>query len=368
MSIVFNKDTTILFLFKEGRKERLNDDKSCPSEFFYCYKELLKDGYSVNYLEQKDLNLRINNVILIKILNFISKLFFNLPIQNIFAFIWNKSYLKLKDANYIIPTTNSLGVVLSAASTLGLIKANILFINMGLFVKKPNFFRILIYKFILKNIKLITISRFEYKFLSKYLRSIDIDYMPFGVDHNFWYPQKKLLTKPYILAIGNDLSRDWEFLESSWDESYPLLKIVTSLPIKTSKKNVNIIRGNWHFQTLTDLEIRNLYRDSEFVIITLKETLQPSGQSVALQAMACSKAVLITDIKGIWDKDLLKHKENIFLLKQGDKEELQNAILLFLKDNQLRQKIEVNGRKLVERYFNVETMKDNLIKILGVNN
>ena len=78
--------------------------------------------------------------------------------------------------------------------------------------------------------------------------------------------------------------------------------------------------------------------------------------------------ISLTFCKGIWDKNLLKHKENIFLLKQGDKEDLKNAILLFLKDNQLRQKIEVNARKLVERYFNVEIMKDNLIKILEVSN
>ena len=119
-------------------------------------------------------------------------------------------------------------------------------------------------------------------------------------------PQKKLKSEKYVLAIGNDLARDWSILVSAWDKDFPMLKIVTSLPIKNKKSNITVMRGDWHTQALTDLQIRDLYCNSEFVILPLKETFQPSGQSVCLQAMACSKAVLISNIKGIWDKKTFK--------------------------------------------------------------
>ena len=39
-------------------------------------------------------------------------------------------------------------------------------------------------------------------------------------------------------------------------------------------------------------------------IIPLKNSIQPSGQSVALQSMACGTPVVITETFGFWDKKL----------------------------------------------------------------
>ena len=151
---------------------------------------------------------------------------------------------------------------------------------------------------------------------------------------------------------------------NAWDENFPNLKIVTSLPVFTSKKNIKIIRGDWHSQELTDEEMKDLYRDSEFVILPLKQTLQPSGQSTCLQAMACSKAVLISNINGIWDKKLLKHKENIFFVKPNDETDLNRAIKSLFINKELRTKLEENGRKLITDHFNISNMKKDIKKIL----
>ncbi len=355
---------SIIFLFKKGRMERMNDLKNLPSEFFYGYKELNEENYDIQILEEKELKINIKNDYFQKLLNLLSRIFFNLPFSTIIPFIFNKGYLKLKNADFIIPTTNSLGITISLARNFGLINSKILFINMGLFLKKPNSLDRIVYKLILKDIILLTISKFEYKILKKLFNNLHIKYLPFGVDQNFWLPQKKIENKNYILAIGNDLSRDWKFLEKAWQKDFPLLKIVTSLPLETYKKNVEIIKGNWYSQALTDLEIRDLYNNSEFVIITLKDTFQPSGQSTALQAMSCAKAVMITDIKGIWDRKLLKHKDNIYFLKKGDPKDLIDSVRLFLRNNNFKRNIEINSRKLIEDYFNIENMKNTLKLII----
>ncbi len=351
-------------MFKKGRKQRLLNSENTPSEFFYGYKELKKEGYNVNLLEQLDLVSERNNIFFNKFFNLLSRIIFNLPLSIIVGFLFNKSYKKLEKIDSIVATTNSLGILISLAKNLGLIRSNILFFNMGLFSKKPNLLKLNLYKYLFKNVKLLTISKTEYIMLNSSFINLNIKYIPFGVDEDFWVPQEKKICEPYILAVGNDLARDWETLVRSWDDNLPILKIVTSLPVNTSKNNIEVIKGNWHSQALSDIEMRELYCDSEFVILPLKETFQPSGQSTCLQAMACSKAVLISKISGIWDRKLLQHRENIYFTKPGDISDLNKAVHLLCKNIELRMKIEKNGRKLVQDYFNIKNMKNILKEIL----
>ena len=178
----------------------------------------------------------------------------------------------------------------------------------------------------------------------------------------FGFHKKKNTSEKYALAIGNDNARDWSMLVRSWDDDFPMLKIVTSLPITNKKSNITVVRGNWHTQALTDLKMRELYCNSEFVILPLKETMQPSGQSTCLQAMACSKAVLISNIKGIWDRKLLKNNENIIFTKTGNVKEMRRLIKFLFKNLKFREKIGGNGRKLVIDHFNILNMKNKLLE------
>ena len=66
---------------------------------------------------------------------------------------------------------------------------------------------------------------------------------------------------------------------------------------------------------IDDLELRNIYQNAKLTIIPLKDSLQPSGQSVALQSIACGTPVIITHTSGFWDKKTLKIKKIYFLLK-----------------------------------------------------
>ncbi len=358
---------SIIYLFKTGRRERLQLIKDVPSEFFYGFTEFVKEGYDVNLFEEKDLNIYLKNLMLRRLFNLIGKLIFNLPLNAIFGLILNKGYKKLNGADYIIATTNTLGIAVSFAKNLGFIKSKILFINMGLFRAKPSQLKLYLYRYLFKKIKLLTISKTEYEFLKLLFNKYKIHYIPFGVDASFWLPKSKQECKPFVLAIGNDLARDWNTLVNSWEDNFPTLKIITSLPVNTKKNNIVVLKGSWHSQLLSDSEIRNLYRDSEFVILPLKETFQPSGQSTCLQAMGCSKAVIISNINGIWDRKLLKNKENILLVEPENIKDLNYAIKLLLKNKKLRKTLEENGRKLIQDHFNIFIMKNNLQSIFEEN-
>lgn len=357
MNLKKSKEISILFLYKKGRKKRLLNNHDFPSEFFYGYNELKKDGYNVKLLEELDFFNQNKNIFLIKLLNISSRVLFDLPIKMILGFLLNKSYKKLNKFNIIIATTNSLGITLSFLKAIGLVNSRIIYIYMGLFTQKPNLLRLYIFKYIFKKVELLTLSNVEYNFLRSLFINSRVSYLPFGVDANFWFPQEiSTKDKPYILAIGNDLSRDWDLLTKSWEENFPTLKIVSSLPISNLKKNIEIIKGNWHSVSLSDLEMRDLYRNSEFIVIPLKETLQPSGQSTCLQAMSCSKAVVLTKIKGIWDQKLMKHKENIFFIEIANEDDLKKSIKTLLKDNYLRDLLGKSGRDYIVNQFNTVNM------------
>lgn len=359
------KGKYITYIYKGGRKNRLLNKKTkFPSEFFYGYIELLEQGYKVEFFEEIELGFRLNNKFFNNCLISISKIFFDIPLNMIFGFVFSKGYKKLINSETIVATTNAVGICLAVTKNIGLLKNKIIFINMGLFPKKQNLIKTYLYKKILENVKMLSLSKYEAKFLSIQFQNKNIKYLPFGVDKSFW---KKNITKnnnPYILSIGGDLARDWNLLIHSWQKEFPCLKIVSPTEIKTAKNNIKTISSSWHDEKLSDLEIKDIILNAMFVIIPLKETIQPSGQSTCLQAMSCGKAVVISDIKGIWDKDLVKHKENVFFVKPSDENSLINAVHTLIKDSLLRNRLERNGRKLIEDKFNNYKMVDNLKKFL----
>ena len=123
----------------------------------------------------------------------------------------------LNEADILLVTTSSIGLTLGLLKKYRILKKPVLFFVMGLLPYKNNNFRNIFYKFLLKDVHLICISKGE-KYLEKNLRQKNLTYIPFGVDIEFWHPsQENTHDKKYVLAIGNDYARDWQTLIDSWD-------------------------------------------------------------------------------------------------------------------------------------------------------
>ena len=54
-------------------------------------------------------------------------------------------------------------------------------------------------------------------------------------------------------------------------------------------------------------------------------------------------------------------------MKPGDEEDLNKSLRLLINDLEIRNKIEKNGRLLIDKHFNVSNMKENLKKIFEEN-
>lgn len=346
----------ILFLFKNGRAARLASAGAHPTEFFYGYRELGALGWSVSMLDEEDLGIRNPLPLSGRLLAVLGRVLGGLPIAALPSLARSEHLQRLNQASAIVATTNSFGVAAAILKRTGYLKPEILFLPMGLARRSMSPWLAWWYRRILRGTRVLSISRGEQEVLTHALgANVPVDYLPFGVDERFWQPGEPG-DDGYILSVGNDQSRDYATLVAAWRSEYPPLRIVTSLPVSGAPANIEIIRGDWRTQILSDEEIRHLYRRARFVVLPIRETLQPSGQSACLQAMACGKAVVFSDIQGLWDRQLMVHGDTLLLARPGDPADLRQAIDSLLASPALVAKLGQNARKVVAEHLNVTMM------------
>ena len=313
----------ITYIFSSGRLSKIKSNNIEALDFFYGYFYFKKKGYQLEIIEFSKAN---------KFLYFFDKLinkFISLPFNT--SQLTNfKNFQKIRNTDHLVLVNEK--VFCSSFFLLIFLKlfnrkATVSVFIMGLYSKhiKYKFFKSLHF-LIIKTLYMLTDSLIflgegEYnKANSLHLNSKKLYLLPFAVDTNFWnsdyvYDAKK---RDGILFIGNDGNRNYELLKEIVINNKNLnFSIVSNNPTFSSLElsNLNFIKGSWSEEVLSDLQIKKFYESSRLVILPLKESLQPSGQSVCLQALNCGVPVAITDTEGFWDKDSFIDNVNIFLIK-----------------------------------------------------
>ena len=369
----------ITYVFGSGRKDKLLHKNYKAKEFFYGVDHFINKGNNVEIIEMSKEQVEVTGFK--KVLRIIDKILrkvSNLPFY--FTEILSvQNFKKLTKTEKLIITNDRLA--LSILPFLLIIKTykkiEIYVIVMGLFSKKKDRFLIkAIQNFLIKillNISknLIFLGKGEIKFaentFSKYSKKFK--FLPFSVDTAFWGKESVDLTlNKKILFIGNDGNRDYElFLKIA--ESYPEISftcITNNINNSQVPKNCNLISGNWNESLLSDDEIRNFYIQSRIVIIPLKETFQPSGQSVSLQSMSVGIPVLISQTKGFWDTDLFSNRENIVFIDENNLEGWKKAIDSIYYDNETLNNLSKNAKANILKNLNLNTFNTRLEKILNI--
>lgn len=111
----------------------------------------------------------------------------------------------------------------------------------------------------------------------------------FGVDTSFWTPADSLNSPnhSYILAVGNDVRRDFGTLLEAMPPDFPL-KVLTKSSLPVSSDRVEHIQ-HW----ISAESLRDLYRNAAVVVVpTESQKFEMSGLSTILQALACGARVI----------------------------------------------------------------------------
>jgi glycosyltransferase involved in cell wall biosynthesis len=103
---------------------------------------------------------------------------------------------------------------------------------------------------------------------------------------------------------------------------------------------------------------KTLYTNSLLVAVP---SLYEAFPMVVLEAMACSKAVVASDVGDI--HVLIKHGRNGYLSKPKDSKSLEKNIELLCNNEHLRKNMGSLSRNFVEEEFSTDRMVDNTIKV-----
>ena len=147
----------------------------------------------------------------------------------------------------------------------------------------------------------------------------------------------------------------------------PNLKIFTNLPVNCTISNIEIISSSWNKNLLSDHSIKKLYCSALFIIIPLKNTFQPSGQSSCLQAMSCQKTVILTKTDGLWDEKIMKHNQNVIFVPPLNSKIINSTVKDLVKNKKKLDKIGQNARKCVEKHFNTKIMANSILSVINDN-
>ena len=359
------KKNKITYIFGSGRKIKIKNNDSYAKEMFYGFFDL-KNNYDTEIVET---SFKQNNFIkkfLTKLINKITGI--GIHFENV---------LFSEDKQRVVTSTElffgNQQILFSFLFFLPSLKKKDIKINvfaMGMMNYKKNFISKMLLDFILKNIsRVIFISEPEYRTaLNLHTKHKEkIFYIPFGVDTNFWEKKEvKNLKKNSLLFIGNDLNRDYEFLIN-------LVKKLPEIDFKIISKrftenelsfqNVELISGDWYSDKLTDQNIREIYSNSTITLIPLKNSIQPSGQSVCLQSMACETPVIITKTMGFWNpKDFLDASDIILLEPNIDV--WVDEITKIMNDEKLRSKLSHNALEKVKSKYTSKHFNKGLIDLI----
>ena len=248
---------------------------------------------------------------------------------------------------------------------------------MGLFSKpKGNLITNIFQKLFLK-IFLISSSSFIFLGEGEYRHAINLFpnfknkfyLVPFGINTNFWLDrgQKIFQDRDYVLFVGNDGNRDFDALIKIVNSNKEIKFIVVSKQLTLDDfeyNNITLYSGDWFNQAISDSELKKLYKNAKFTIIPLKESLQPSGQSVCLQSMSVGTPVIITKTVGFWEPGRFESNENILFLQSNNIKDWNRLIKNLYTNNQELEKISKNSQKTIKDFYDEKFFIEKLKKIV----
>ena len=188
-------------------------------------------------------------------------------------------------------------------------------------------------------------------------RGAQVFAVPFGIDSEFFG------TRPYpdrarVVSVGNDRDRDPATLYAALARVLAV-RPDTEVIVQTTSdlappEGVRVIRHMPH------AELRELYATASVVVTSTRPNLHASGMTVALEALATGRPVVVTATPGM--DQYVSEGRTGHLVPPGEPGELAAALLGLLADPTRAAELGRNGRVEVERHFTTQIMVAALVQ------
>jgi glycosyltransferase involved in cell wall biosynthesis len=206
--------------------------------------------------------------------------------------------------------------------------------------------------------RFITYSRWQQRFIEDRwkLGRNRVLWTPFMVDHEFFAPKRvtpNSSARPQVCAVGLE-RRDYETLLQAVKDIDVHLVIAAASPWSKREEGVatRTIPSNVTVRKFTQYELRQLYADSSFMIMSLENVNFQAGVTAILECLAMGKAVICSRVPG--QTDVVVEGENGRYVPAGDQSTLATEIRRLLSRPDETVRLGANGRKLVERQMNLD--------------
>ncbi|MBN2301290.1 MAG: glycosyltransferase family 4 protein [Lentisphaerae bacterium] len=376
----------ILYLFTGGRRSRLEQwqqGAEMPLEFLYGVPYFEQQGYHVDLLELQDMRPNTRNPEFRRL----SRENTRNSEQYTFSSESHQFLDEIERLNaydVIIACGENLGAGVAYFKQRGRLKPPVFFFAMGMLARvvdlnnakpvRPEYRTLFhyaqallnqfqrhrqaqnLYRQIVVNTEgLICLGQGEYQHARRLFPSQQrkIHFLPFAIDTNFWRPDKnrEQASPLYIVFMGKDYQRDFDLVAAiaAALPQYHFKFITRSIRPEDVPPNAELLAGDWKEAVYSDAEIRAILQRCALVILPLKESAKPSGQSVALQAMACGKPVLITRTAGFWEPDVVLDRQHLRFVASDRLTEWCQAIEGLMNNPAECAALGRRARQLVER-------------------
>jgi glycosyltransferase involved in cell wall biosynthesis len=186
--------------------------------------------------------------------------------------------------------------------------------------------------------------------------------IPNGVDTELFKPSNTPRNKNQIFFLSVlDKFHKYKGLDYLLDAIVEVKKVIPDVKLVVGGKGELLdhykqtaqrlkIEDNVEFKGfLTDKEVIKQYATSELFVLPSISSLQEGFGIVVLEALSCKTPVISTTIVGVAD-DVVKTNSGI-IIPTKDTQALTDSIIKILQDDNLKEEMGENGRKLVQEKY-----------------
>jgi glycosyltransferase involved in cell wall biosynthesis len=186
-------------------------------------------------------------------------------------------------------------------------------------------------------------------------------YIPYGVDTDFFKPQKAPLKGNALLCVGDACRDELTLIKAIKNLPVKLVRVSDEPKISEVYKKMAIGSQVCVLTGISDTELKKLYIESQLVIVPiLLSANEPAGLTCLLEAMAMGKTVIVT--KGLNSEDYVVADKTGVIVEPENPVALRNAILQLLGNDSKSNRIGNCAHQYIKDNFNMDINAEKLAR------
>lgn len=180
----------------------------------------------------------------------------------------------------------------------------------------------------------------------------------YNVDETLFKPARftdeRVHETGYVLAVGDDLSRDYEtLLEAARLSKEKFILKTRWRPKAEPPENVTFLSDR-----LDDKQFVDLYAKAKMVVLPLKRVQSAGGITSLFEAMAMGKPVIVSESSIA--QDFVSHCHDGLIVQAGQPQAMYEAIARMAGDIPLQRTLGSNARATIEDHFSTKRLAENI--------